>query len=907
LSIGQTVDKYRILSHIGTGGMGMVYAAHDSRLERTVALKVLPDELTGDWNALGRFQREFRALSALNHPNICTIYDAGEADGWTFIAMEHVAGTTLDRRIGRKGLALREALSYAVQIAGALATAHAEGIVHRDLKPANIMVSDGSHVKLLDFGVAKLLERARPGNSAVAVKLDQDPPTIEGTIVGTAAYMSPEQAAGRKLDARSDIFSFGAVFYEMITARRCFTGDDDISTLSAVLNTEPAPLTNGSPDIPRELERIMARCLRKDPERRFQNAADLKVALQEILEELASGKPMAVGLQSWRRAPVAIVAVCVVSLIAASLIWLLRRPTQGKSHNLVITRLTADSGLTTSPAISSDSKLVAFASDRGGGDNLDIWVQQVAGGPPNRITSDPADDTLPVFSPDGSKIAFLSARDGGGIYIVSTLGGGERRVVKTGAWTSRPRFSPDGKSIAYSTGMGRAQAGLYIVSATGGAPTALKLSVPWGIDPVWSPDGKRLLFVGSTDPAGFGAFDWWVAPVEGGQAIKTGAYNAFASAGLKPRSGSNFISPANWRSDHILFVARVGDSANLWQSRISSKNWQIHDAPERLTTAAEQERHVSVASDGRLVFDTVDERLNLWMLATDANQGKTIGNPQLLTPSAGNSSRPSLSADGRKLVFQSDRSGNIDIWLRELESGTERPLTATPWDETHPSISADGSKVFYTSREEPRPIIHVVNVETGVTERLCEDCGVPMAWSPDGRRIAFYYGAALTRYASLDVLTRRRSELIGHPKHNLHMVRFFSQGDWLCFHVPLPGSEPTSPIFIAPIREGAASSESSWIQVTDGSGIEATPWSSADASILYFLSKRDGFQCIWAQPLEPMTKRPKGAPFAFAHFHGARRKLQEINFGPGANSNKLVFTMNDSTGNIWITKSESPN
>ena len=305
--VGRTISHYEIIEKLGEGGMGVVYKARDTHLDRFVAIKVLPPEKVADAERKRRFVQEAKSASALNHPNIITIHDIASDNGLDFIAMEYVPGKALNQLLTRKGLPLAEALKYAVQIADALAAAHAAGIIHRDLKPGNVMVSGpperSAFVKVLDFGLAKLTDKADRSDREFTESMHQDdtPASGEGSIVGTVSYMSPEQAEGKKVDARSDIFSFGALLYEMVTGRRAFQGDSRLSTLSAVLREEPKPASQIVEGLPRELERIIARCLRKSPERRPQTMADLKVALQELKEESDSGSLSAVLPGPWFR------------------------------------------------------------------------------------------------------------------------------------------------------------------------------------------------------------------------------------------------------------------------------------------------------------------------------------------------------------------------------------------------------------------------------------------------------------------------------------------------------------------------------------------------------------------------------------------------------------------------------
>jgi serine/threonine protein kinase len=289
--IGQTLGHYRIEAKLGEGGMGLVYRAFDTHLDRPVAIKILRADATASPERKRRFVQEAKAASALNHPNIIHIYDISSSGDTDFIAMEFVAGKTLHQLIGKNGLPLRDTLKYSIQIVDALTRAHSAGIVHRDLKPANIIIAEDGHVKLLDFGLAKLTEKTVDSEAATAtMTAEEAPQTEEGSIVGTVAYMSPEQAEGRKVDARSDIFSFGSVLYEMVTGRRPFEGATRISTLSAILHYEPQPPGDLVPDLPAELEKIISRCMRKDLERRAQHASDIKLALEELREDSASGK-----------------------------------------------------------------------------------------------------------------------------------------------------------------------------------------------------------------------------------------------------------------------------------------------------------------------------------------------------------------------------------------------------------------------------------------------------------------------------------------------------------------------------------------------------------------------------------------------------------------------------------------
>jgi serine/threonine protein kinase len=425
--IGQALSHYRIESKLGEGGMGVVYKARDTHLDRPVAIKVLPADKVADAGRKQRFVQEAKAASALNHPNIITIHDINSCEGVDFIVMEYVEGKSLDKLVPSKGMRPTQALKSAVQIADALAKAHGAGIIHRDLKPSNVMVTDDGRVKILDFGLAKLLEPAE--SSPEAPTLTARSLTEEGAVVGTATYMSPEQAEGRRIDGRSDIFSFGSVLYEMVTGRKPFAADSRLSILIKILNEDPTPPSQLVTSIPPELEKIILRCLRKERARRYQYMADVKVALEDVEEESASG-PQVTAVPSKRHWVWA--ALVPLVLVAGYFAWQAWRASQ-RAEPLRAVALTTFPGKELYPSLSPDGNHVAFAWNGPKQDNFDIYVQQIGSGSPLRLTTDPSNDYNPVWSPDGRWIAFLRGGPHVGkseLRLIPPLGGLERKLAE---------------------------------------------------------------------------------------------------------------------------------------------------------------------------------------------------------------------------------------------------------------------------------------------------------------------------------------------------------------------------------------------------------------------------------------------------------------------------------------------
>jgi serine/threonine protein kinase len=909
--VAQTISHYRILDKLGAGGMGVVWKARDTRLDRFVALKFLPAAKMSDPERKRRFVQEARAASALNHPNIITIYDIDQADGADFIAMEYVPGKALEQVIPRKGLRLNEALQYAIQVADALAAAHAAGIVHRDLKPGNVMVSENGCVKVLDFGLAKLIEQSGVSELARTETLADAPKTEEGMVVGTVSYMSPEQAEGKKVDARTDIFSFGAMLYEMITGRRAFAGDSILSILSAILRDEPKPAAEIILGFPRELDRILTRCLQKDPNRRYQHAGDLKIDLQHVVEELAAGGSLVreetpgrlrVGRWWW----LAGAAACVAVSFAVG--WGLHGP-QAEPAPWSLTRLTSDSGLSGFPALSPDGKLVAYSSDRSLDGEQDLYIKQVAGGQPIRLTSDGAGNTTPHFSPDGSKIVFRSNRDSGGIYEIPAFGGEARPLARDG---KNPKFSPDGSQVAYWVGTESVNAAIpgsgtvWVVPAAGGQPQQVGSNFKAARYPTWSPDGKHLLIIGYTSAETYksSSLDWWRVARDGGDAVRTGAYEALVHAGLHlqdqiavagPRLGVlGNPRPECWSAadNAVIFSIASGDTQNLWEIGLSPQTGKVSGLPKRLTTGAGNEADPSCASGGVLTFTNVETRRDFWSLPFDLDRGTSMGTLERITQGPAWRADASLSNNGRYVVFASDQSGRLNIWMRELASGKELSVSSSSFVQRFPVISPSGARTAFAMFEKEKRVLYVSS-RGGAPEKLCEGCLRATDWSRDEKRL-LVFGGNPYEINVLDVASHEQTPLLKHPTYNLIYGRFSPDNRWVSFTARTQPNRAR--ITIAPVDGPKPIPESAWIAIADVGPADWADW-SPDGKILYFTSPRDGHNCLWGQRIDPSSRRPVGEAFAVQHFHG---RVSYVNTGWSVAGGRIGLSLVEQTGNVWM-------
>ena len=890
--IGRTVAQYSIIEKLGEGGMGAVFKARDQRLDRFVALKILPSDKMSDPERRLRFTQEAKSASALNHPNIVTIYDIGQADGLHFIAMEYIEGQTLDGLIGPKGLPLKNALALAIQIADGLGKAHAAGIIHRDLKPSNIMVTPDGLVKILDFGLAKLAEKTGQSGGAVAtMTMARTPITEEGMILGTVAYMSPEQAGGKPVDVRSDIFSFGSVFYEMLTGRRAFDGETKASTMAAVIALDPASPGGISRLLPAEVERTAMRCLRKDPQRRWQNMSDLKVALQDLKDDTESGKLAAVAAAParTRRRPWLVIAPAAVAVLAVggAAALLLLKPSAAPPPAQP-ERITFESGVAFYPAISADGKMIAYSSDQNG--NMDIYVRQLSGRQTIRRTQDPAPDWYPAFSPDGSKIVFRSERDGGGIYVAEALGGVERRIADGGRL---PSFSPDGSMIVYLVASALTRTGkMFLVPAAGGAPRPFlpEFTIPpRGAShsaPLWSADGKSLLFDGlrPADPDGPG---WWLAPAAGGPAVRI----------KPPARGPSMVRVvmAWWNNDVYYTEGSTIGGMSLYRASISRGSHPEAGPPQLVTSPSGMQYGASISSDGRMVFSTMAPTPNIWSVALKSSDGTAAGPPEPVTSDSTGKIDVSASAMGSKCAWTAYSTQQTEIRIRDMATGREETVSCSHNTiNVFPRLSPDGSRLAYSDLADRKRITYIA--ESGAAPQPMGGGGIVFGFFSKTGEVLTASGDQLFRqYADG---TGRRLILDTAAEGELYDIALSPSDKWVAFTLARP--DGTAGLYLTRAGDQPAAA-GTWTKLADDRNYVGSPAWSNDSKILYYGSNRDGFVCIWAQRITG-EGRPSGEPFAAFHNHSSPdMKLygaSRVAAAPG----RLYMMLSVFKGDLWSLK-----
>ena len=730
--VGKEIANYKIEKLLGAGGMGEVYLARDTKLKRLVALKILPWHYVGDAERSTRFRTEARALSSLNHPNLITVYEVGEADGVLFIATEFVEGQTLAAL--RQKLSLRELLSFVAQVAEALSAAHEAGIIHRDIKPDNVMVRPDGYVKVVDFGLVKLTEVAASKTSQEMAK------TQIGVAMGTLAYMSPEQATGEQIDHRTDIWSLGVVLYELATGKKPFTGESRVETVNAILSSEPVPVKSLDATLPSQLDQILNKALERDRELRYQTASDFRADIRRLLRMIDSGatasngRPITSAIpQLTRRAwfwPVAMLVILIVAAIPVG--WYLTRakpaaPDWSRAHSV---QLTNQAGTEYFPTFTPDGKSFVYAKLQSG--NYDLYLQRIGGKNATVITPNtPSNESQPAFSPDGERIAFRSTREPSGVYVMEPTGENARLIL---AGCYHPSWSPDGKEIVCSTSgtsvpqnRNNTPSTLWIVDVESGAKRLLCEND--AMQPSWSPDGKRIAF-------------WFMPPSVGRSDIATVSKNGGPIEILKLDGSTNW-NPV-WSPDgkYLYFVSDRGGNMGFWRVPLDTETGKPLTEPEAVVTPSTFSRHLSFSRDGRkMIYVQTDVENNIHGIKFDPKNEKTTGERFWITRGDNQIVRPDLSPDGSQFVLRIERRTQDDIVLVKRDGTDWRDLTNDKSFDRYPRWSPDGKQIAFTSDRSGRYEIWIMNADGTNLRQLTfgtSDHATFPLWSNDGKRILFY-------------------------------------------------------------------------------------------------------------------------------------------------------------------------
>jgi eukaryotic-like serine/threonine-protein kinase len=886
--IGRTVSHYRILEKLGGGGMGVVYKAEDLRLHRFVALKFLPDDLAVDPQALARFEREAQAASALNHPNICTIYEIGESEGKTFIAMECLEGATLKHIIAGRPMELQRLLDLAIEITEALDAAHSKGIIHRDIKPANIFVTTRGRAKILDFGLAKVTstKSAAANDAAATLGVDDLQQTSPGTALGTVAYMSPEQALGQELDPRSDLFSLGIVLYEMATGTLPFQGVTAAAISNAIINQPPLSPAHVKRRLSPKLAEIISKALEKSRELRCQSAAEVNADLKRLRRELESGSTSraAVAAQPPVRSRSAVwVAITILAVLFAGYVF--RKGFGGNAAKSLsaarLVQLTTTEGLHEFPAWAPDEKRLAYGGEVSGFKKLFVKALQ---GEPQQLTAGAGDDIQPKWTPDGQSILFVRSNqprgklepgdvfgqyDGGDIWRKNLASGAEEKFLNN---AFNPSFSPDGKSIAVDASWAGPRR-IWIVDAQGHNPQQITSDNSEAVDhlePNWSPDGKSIVFQ-NLERTKF--------------SIKVVNVSTRATTALTDGRYHDLNPLWSHSGKYIYFSSDRGGGLNIWRMEVSANAAPI-GAPQQVTMGSGQDVQLAMsAAGGQLAFAILRQNADLWRLPVSAQSGLAAGNPEEVLASTREDSRGAWSPDGTQIAFNSDRNGEMNLYVHSLADNSNRQVTKGPGGDFQPQWSPDGKRLVFFSSRAGNADIWLADVATGALTQLTSDRALDINpfFSPDGAYIAFQSD----RSGRLEVCVMKSD---GNEQRQLskigvtgHFLRWSRDGTNVIFRCPCGGKPQT---YQVPLTAGDPVPLNS--EIVGGSHMSFSP----DYSLIMDVV---GHKTLWVSPVST------GKPSKVYEFPDGESRIDYPVWSPDGQW-VLFDRFRPQGGDIWMIK-----